>query len=171
MYFIYFGIACSSLIQVVNCHDFSHCSSTTPLMQSQLVNETRTGSPAESESYGILSENYGNLSPAEHPSKRDIFVGSQSLVTNPTTMKSLTEFLNKNSSLLVKLICECVKRTLKHFWTDYLKHLDTYGINISIILWRSRYLIIPLTISVTHCNSVQPRGPLKWGTAGLGFSS
>ena len=126
IYFIYFGIACSSLIQVVNCHDFSHCSSTTPLMQSQLVNETRTGSPAESESYGILSENYGNLSPAEHPSKRDIFVGAQSLVTNPTTMKSLTEFLNKNSSLLVKLICECVKRTLKHFWTDYLKHLDTY---------------------------------------------
>ena len=126
MCFIYFGIACSSLIQVVNCHDFSHCSSTTPLMQSQLVNETRTGSPAESESYGILSENYGNLIPAEHPSKRDIFVGAQSLVTNPTTMKSLTEFLNKNSSLLVKLICECVKRTLKHFWTDYLKHLDTY---------------------------------------------
>ena len=102
IYFIYFGIACSSLIQVVNCHDFSHCSSTTPLMQSLLVNETRTGSPAESESYGILSGNFGNLSPAEHPSKKDIFVGAQSLVTNPTTMKSLTEFLKKNSCFACK---------------------------------------------------------------------
>ena len=115
MCFIYFGIACSSLIQVVNCHDFSHCSSTTPLMQSQLVNETRTGSPAESESYGILSENYGNLSPAEHSSKRDIFVGAQSLVTNPTTMNSLTEFLNKNSCFACKAdirVCETNSKAL-----------------------------------------------------------
>ena len=66
-------------------------------MQSQLINERKTGSPAESESYGILSGNYGNLSPAENPSKKDIFVGAQSLVTNLTTMKSLTEFLNKKS--------------------------------------------------------------------------
>ena len=115
MYFIYFGIAHSSLIQVVNCHDVSHCSSTTPFLLSQLVNETRTGSPAESESYGILSGNYGNLSPAEHPSKKDIFVGAQSLVTNPTTMKSLTEFLNKNSCFACKadiLVCETNSKAL-----------------------------------------------------------
>ena len=73
IHFIYFGIACSSLIQVVNCHDFWHCSSTTPFMQSQLINERKTGSPAESESYGILSGNYGNLSPAEHHSMKDFF--------------------------------------------------------------------------------------------------
>ena len=109
IYFIYFGIACSSLIQVVNCHDFSHCSSTTPFMQSQLINERKTGSPAESESYGSLSGNYGNLSPAEHPSTKDTFFGAQSLVTNLTTMKSLTEFLNKNSFSACKtdiLVCE-----------------------------------------------------------------
>jgi len=74
-----------------------------------LVNKTRTGSPAESESYGILSGNYGDISPAEHPSKKDIFVGAQSLMTNPTTMKSLTEFLNKNSCFACKAhirVCE-----------------------------------------------------------------
>ena len=78
-------------------------------MQSQLINETKTGSPAESESYGILSGNHGNLSPAEHPSKKDIFVGAQSLVTYLSTTKSLTEFPNKNSFFACKatiLVCE-----------------------------------------------------------------
>ena len=54
---------------------------------SQLINETKIEYPAEPENYRIVSGSY--LSPAKHPSKNDIFVGTQSLWDHHATTKTL----------------------------------------------------------------------------------
>ena len=61
----------------------------------QLINETKTESPAESESYLIFSVNY--LSPAELPLKKYISVGAKSLVTHCTsTTTKLVSYQNSS---------------------------------------------------------------------------
>ena len=53
---------------------------------SQLINETKIEYLAEPENYRIVSGSY--LSPTEHPSKNDIFVGTQSLWDHHATTKT-----------------------------------------------------------------------------------